>query len=101
VPLMVRRVAKEGVLIRCAAAPRGDGDQDGERLHWSSRSVEVAGFEPAASSVRVSSGLPLCGRRFPRSPRTVRGKIRRSDEGLVNELLGRPLSPCMLDPALP
>jgi hypothetical protein len=57
VPLMVRRVAKEGVLIRCAAAPRGDGDQDGERLHWSSRSVEVAGFEPAASSVRERTGV--------------------------------------------
>jgi hypothetical protein len=40
--------------------------------------VEVRGFEPLASSVRVSSGSPLCRRRFCRSLPTVRGEVGRS-----------------------
>ena len=32
---------------------------------WSSWVVEVRGFEPLASSVRVSGGPPLCGPAFP------------------------------------
>jgi hypothetical protein len=43
--------------------------------------VEVRGFEPLASSVRVSGSPPLCGEAFRSSTPTVRGEVRRSDIG--------------------
>src|SRR4029450_10504761 len=44
--------------------------------------VEVRGFEPLASSVRVSGSLPLCAAAFAQVRWTVRGEVRRSDAGL-------------------
>ena len=41
--------------------------------------MEVRGFEPLTSSVRVRGGPPLCRPAFPRSARIVRGEVRRSD----------------------
>jgi hypothetical protein len=39
---------------------------DDRRFRWSSGGVEVRGFEPLASSVRVISGSPPCQPAFPR-----------------------------------
>jgi hypothetical protein len=60
--------------------------------------VEVRGFEPLASSVRVRTGPPLCRPTFRRSPPTIRGEVRRSDKASSTTVLGPPPSPCMLGP---
>ena len=86
----LERVGSEGLSIRCAAIPGirrlSTTDVSAGHQGW----VEVRGFEPLTSSVRVIGGMPLCrpafpqvdsDRRFRRSIPTVRGEVRWREEG--------------------
>ena len=44
--------------------------------------VEVRGFEPLAYSVRVRTSPPLCRPVFMQLDPTVRGEVRRTEEGV-------------------
>jgi hypothetical protein len=62
---MLERAESEALSIRCAVAP---GDARPGRPAFPlviKGGVEVRGFEPLASSVRVVSGPPLCRPAFP------------------------------------
>jgi hypothetical protein len=55
--------------------------QDDRRFRWSPLVVEVRGFEPLASSVRVSGSPPLCRAAFAQVGSYRQGEVRRSDTG--------------------